>query len=105
MLISDWSSDGFSSDLYTADNAEEDLNQAKFITKPVQLPQVVLDMVSARIKRLKKVRLTLPPRPDDADWPQDLLFFDLEDGGPRKLKRSEERRVGNEGVSQSRSRW
>ncbi|PKV80512.1 site-specific integrase [Nocardia fluminea] len=71
---------------YTADNAEQDLNQAKFITKPVQLPQVVLDMMSARIKRLKKTRLALPPRPDDADWPQDLLFFDLDDGGPRNLK-------------------
>ncbi|PKV98914.1 site-specific integrase [Nocardia fluminea] len=71
---------------YTADHAEEDLNQAKFITKPVQLPQVVLDMVRVRIKRLKKTRLALPPRPDDADWPQDLLFFDLDDGGPRNLK-------------------
>ncbi|MFE1591789.1 hypothetical protein [Nocardia sp. NPDC058705] len=24
--------------------------------------------------------------PDDADWPQDLLFFDLDDGGPRNLE-------------------
>lgn len=70
---------------YTADDAE-DLNQNKFISKPVQLPQVVLDMLAARIHRLKKVRLALPPRPDDTDWPHDLLFFDLDDGGPRNLK-------------------
>ncbi len=70
---------------YTTHDAE-DLNQAKFITKPVQLPSVVLDMLTARIHRLKKIRLALPPRPDDADWPQDLLFFDLDDGGPRNLK-------------------
>ncbi|MGV9722275.1 hypothetical protein [Nocardia beijingensis] len=70
---------------YTAHDAE-DLNQDKFITKSVQLPRVVLDMLAARIRRLKKVRLALPPPPDDADWPEDLLFFDLDDGGPRNLK-------------------
>ncbi|MEV5832819.1 tyrosine-type recombinase/integrase [Nocardia sp. NPDC052112] len=70
---------------YTTHDAE-DLNQGKFITKPVQLPQVVLDMLATRIRRLKKVRLALPPRPQKADWPDDLLFFDLDDGGPRNLK-------------------
>ncbi|MFD4439873.1 hypothetical protein ACFWPK_08845 [Nocardia sp. NPDC058519] len=70
---------------YTAHDAE-DLNQDKFISKSVQLPQLVLDVLAARISRLKKVRLALPPRPDDANWPQDLLFFDLDDGGPRNLK-------------------
>ncbi|MFR9773592.1 tyrosine recombinase XerC [Nocardia sp. SC052] len=70
---------------YTAHDAE-DLNQDKFITKSVQLPRVVLDMLAARIRRLKKVRLALPPPPEDADWPEDLLFFDLDDGGPRNLK-------------------
>ncbi|CAM4525970.1 site-specific integrase [Nocardia ninae] len=70
---------------YTTDDAQ-DLSQGKFISKPVQLPQVVLDMLAARIRRLKKVRLALPPRPEDADWPEDLLFFDLDDGGPRNLK-------------------
>jgi integrase len=47
---------------------------------------VVLDILAARIRRVKKVRLALPPRPEDADWPEDLLFFDLDDGGPRNLK-------------------
>ncbi|MGW0327676.1 hypothetical protein [Nocardia sp. NPDC003183] len=70
---------------YTAHDAE-DLNQDKFISKSVQLPQIVLDVLAARITRLKEVRLALPPRPDDADWPRDLLFFDLDDGGPRNLK-------------------
>ncbi|MFF2085448.1 hypothetical protein ACFVVM_16865 [Nocardia sp. NPDC058176] len=70
---------------YTADGAE-DLSQDKFIAKPVQLPQTVLDMMAARIRRFKKVRLALPPRPADADWPEDLLFFDLDDGGTRNLK-------------------
>ncbi|RBO79598.1 site-specific integrase [Nocardia puris] len=70
---------------YTTDDAD-DLNDHKFISKSVQLPPVVLDMLAARIRRSKKIRLALPPRPDDADWPADLLFFDLDDGGTRNLK-------------------
>lgn len=79
---------------YTTQDAEA-LNQDKFITKPVQLPQVVLDILAARIDRLEAVRKDIrkrrlkagvPPRPEKADWPEDLLFFDLDDGGPRNLK-------------------
>ncbi|WP_157186145.1 tyrosine-type recombinase/integrase [Nocardia jiangxiensis] len=79
---------------YTGHDAE-DLNQGKFISKSVQLPQVVLDMLAARIDRSEAVRKDirkrrlkagLPPRPEKADWPEDLLFFDLDDGGPRNLK-------------------
>ncbi|WP_228002386.1 hypothetical protein [Nocardia australiensis] len=35
---------------------------------------------------MKKVRLVLPPRPDDAEWPEGLMFFDLNDAGQRNLK-------------------
>ncbi len=79
---------------YTAPHAE-DLHQGKFAAKPVQLPQPVLDLLAARTRRsatvrreIRKNRLKagLPPRPDNADWPEDLLFFDLDDGGPRNLK-------------------
>ncbi|MBF6277757.1 MULTISPECIES: site-specific integrase [Nocardia] len=70
---------------YTGEEAR-DLNQDKFISKAVQLPPAVVDMLAARIRRVRKTRLALPPRPDGADWPEDLLFFDLDDGGPRNLK-------------------
>lgn len=56
--------------------------QGKFISKPVQLPQVVLDMLGVRTDRLEAVRKEirkrrlkggLPPRPETADWPTGTL--------------------------------
>ncbi|WP_157186718.1 hypothetical protein [Nocardia jiangxiensis] len=79
---------------YTTPDAE-DLHQGKFAAKPVQLPRPVLDMLAARIRRSKTVRREirkrrlkagLPPRPKNANWPEDLLFFDLDDMGTRNLK-------------------
>lgn len=58
----------------------------KFAAKPVLLPPWCLDLLKARRKRLPAMRLKTAPRPDDADWPQDLLFLDPRTGGPRNEK-------------------
>lgn len=80
---------------YTTTADAEDLNQGKFIAKPVALPDIMLEILAARIEHVKTVRhdirkrrlqAGLPPRPKHSDWPEDLLFFDLDDGGPRNLK-------------------
>ncbi|WP_157116557.1 hypothetical protein [Nocardia vaccinii] len=84
---------------YTTVDAQ-DLHQGKFIAKPVVLPRIMLDILAARVERIQIVRheirkrrlkAGLPPRPKDADWPEDLLFFDLDDGGPRNLKSMDRR--------------
>ncbi|WP_157777935.1 site-specific integrase [Nocardia terpenica] len=79
---------------YTTEDAQ-DIHQGKYASKPVQLPRAVLNVLAARAHRSQAVRQAirkrrlkagLPPRPKDANWPEDLLFFDLDDGGPRNLK-------------------
>lgn len=75
-----------SAQVWTDYTSTDDLSTGKFAAKPVQLPSAVLEILAARIHRLKTIRLALPPKPDDAEWPDDLLFFDLDDGGPRNLK-------------------
>ncbi|MGW6424105.1 hypothetical protein ACWF82_15630 [Nocardia sp. NPDC055053] len=72
--------------MWTDYTSDDELSTGKFAVKPVQLPAAALEILAARVHHIKTVRLALPPKPDDADWPDDLLFFDLDDGGPRNLK-------------------
>src|SRR3546814_11499773 len=94
MRISDWSSDVCSSDLCSAPGLEV----AHFLALAEAL----------RGARQTADRLHLVAHEDDGDAEQQDRAADGpegEDVGGRREQRSEERRVGKEGVRPCRSRW
>src|SRR3546814_16425381 len=101
MRISDWSSDVCSSDLaaYAADNGQKFTGIARPMAEQGLLPpngtsgEAIRAWLAAHRGPEARAVMALNPR---------YIFFSLDpdDGG-----RSEERRVGNEGVSTCRCRW
>src|SRR3546814_4576953 len=89
LRISDWSSDVCSSDLV--------------VSRSVTLGQTVAgDAELFRVANLSRVSVTVALSPADAGKVRPGSEIEIVSGDRR---RSEERRVGKEGVSKCRSRW
>src|SRR3546814_16009654 len=100
MRISDWSSDGCASDLQ-AERAADDESRV----------QQRADLVQSEINRVKEEIAGLDARQNEARESITSLNHRKTESAialaetQRRLGRSEERRVGNEGVSTCRYRW